>query len=280
MVGEVALIDADVLCYTAALSATKEIDFDGAGVQEYLNPGVAKEVADETLEKWMKKAGCTDYRLAFSDRSMAQATFRYHVHPHYKGNRTGEKPELHDLIYEYLHSKPAVISRPGLEGDDILGLMVTGVNKDAYTAVTVDKDLLTVPGRVCIIPCGPTPAKARTRVISEFEADYNWMTQTLTGDLVDNYNGAPGIGPKKAAKLLAGCRGLAEMWAKVVEGYNAQFGDDRWFSNFCTATAWDEAIMNARCARILRHGDYAADTGTIRLWEPDGKYEFINGGGV
>ena len=278
----VALIDADVLCYTAACVSVPEIDFDGGGTQVYENPARAKQVADHAVDRWMKMAGCTEARLVFSDRSRPQATFRYSVHPHYKETRATEKPPLHDMIHAYLHDSvnfSGIIEKEGLEGDDVLGLMITGPNRDKYIAVTVDKDLLTVPGNVCIIPCGPNPPKAKPVRISENAADYAWMTQVLTGDTVDNYKGAPGIGKIGAQKRLAGARNLEAMWSRVVDGYNDQFGNERWADAFVNATAWDEALMNARCARILRYGDYAPSPmgDKVRLWHPDADHnEWLN----
>jgi DNA polymerase-1 len=236
MADVVALIDADVLCYTAALVSAPEIDFDGEGAQAYENPERAKQVADEAVNRWTRAAGCTEARLVFSDRSHSQATFRYGVHPKYKETRGSEKP---------------------------------GPNKDKYMAVSVDKDMLTVPGNVCIIPCGPNPPEAKPQVISLYQADYNWMFQTLTGDTVDNYKGAPGIGKVGAQKLLAGAANLEAMWSRVIDGYNTQFAHEKWTHGFLNATAWDEAIMNARCARILRYGDYDPNSNLVKLWHPD-----------
>jgi DNA polymerase-1 len=271
MADVVALIDADVLCYTAALVSAPEIDFDGEGAQAYENPERAKQVADEAVNRWTRAAGCTEARLVFSDRSHSQATFRYGVHPKYKETRGSEKPPLHDMIYSYLHSNKDVetVEKKGLEGDDVLGLMITGPNKDKYMAVSVDKDMLTVPGNVCIIPCGPNPPEAKPQVISLYQADYNWMFQTLTGDTVDNYKGAPGIGKVGAQKLLAGAANLEAMWSRVIDGYNTQFAHEKWTHGFLNATAWDEAIMNARCARILRYGDYDPNSNLVKLWHPD-----------
>jgi hypothetical protein len=47
-----------------------------------------------------------------------------------------------------------------------------------------------------------------------------------------------------------------EMWAAVVAAFGKKGLDQRY------------AIQQARCARILRPGEYDLDTHTVRLWEP------------
>ena len=91
---------------------------------------------------------------------------------------------------------------------------------------------------------------------SPFDADYNFMLQTLTGDNTDNYPGCPGIGPVTGAKVLAGKDTLEEMWEIVVKMYEKKGKTE------------EDAIIQARLARILRHGDYNWDTEKIKLWTP------------
>jgi DNA polymerase-1 len=75
--------------------------------------------------------------------------------------------------------------------------------------------------------------------------------QTLTGDKTDGYPGLEGIGPVKADKILK--EGTYE---EVLQAYrNAGFNDEF-------------ALSQARCARILRHGEYDWATKEIKLWNP------------
>jgi DNA polymerase-1 len=96
------------------------------------------------------------------------------------------------------------------------------------------------------------------------------MYQTISGDAVDNYKGAPGAGPVRAKQALAMGRSLSEWWPTVLSIYDKQFKDKRWGLEFVNKTALDEAIMNARCARILRFGDYDFATKQVHLWTPWG----------
>lgn len=66
----------------------------------------------------------------------------------------------------------------------------------------------------------------------------------------------PGIGPKKAADLLDPFFGIDEAWPKVVAAFKkAGFGED-------------EALVQARCARILRNGEFNFKTQKVALWKP------------
>ena len=90
--------------------------------------------------------------------------------------------------------KHRAVSIPTLEADDLLGIKAT---KEAYCIIiSEDKDLKTIPAMVF------NPAKdTQVTNISQWEADYNHMMQTLTGDQTDGYAGCPSVGPKTAQKI-------------------------------------------------------------------------------
>jgi hypothetical protein len=92
----------------------------------------------------------------------------------------------------------------GLEADDLLGIAGTDLARWGQSViVSIDKDLETVPAFVF------NPSKdRRPRQVSMAQADYRWMTQTLTGDSCDGYPGCPKIGPVKATKIFADVRHL------------------------------------------------------------------------
>lgn len=262
----IGLIDADLLCYRAAAVSVDSIDWgDGDDPHTVENAVMAEQVVDRLVRDWLKAAKVKKYGLVFSDRSAPRVSFRYDIHPAYKAQRAEEKPPLHDHIYEYLHKHHKTFSYPGLEGDDTLGLMSTSDGGNKFIVISVDKDMMTFPGRIV----NPDETDPKVHKVSPAAADYNWMFQTLTGDTVDNYKGAPGVGPVKAREVLAGARTLHEMWERVLCTFACQQDHKRWGQMFTCETAFDEALMNARCARILRHGDYDAKNQTVRLWHPD-----------
>ena len=114
--------------------------------------------------------------------------------------------------------------------------------------VSVDKDMLTLPGLHL--------RDGELVEISRLEADRNFYRQVLTGDASDNYPGCPGVGPVGADKLLAGCSTEVEMWDEVLKAFLKKgFGEVY-------------AKTQARCARILRAGEYDLTSGTPLLWSP------------
>ena len=57
-------------------------------------------------------------------------------------------------------------------------------------------------------------------IISEEDADYFHMMQTLTGDTTDGYPGCPSVGKVTAEKILKDHKGNFEaMWEAVVKRY-------------------------------------------------------------
>jgi DNA polymerase-1 len=92
--------------------------------------------------------------------------------------------------------------------------------------------------------------------VSPHEADFNFYSQVLTGDATDGYPGCKGVGAVGARKLLAGCSSPQEMWLEVIKAY-AKAGH-----------TVEYAVQMARCARILRPGEYDHDKQTPVLWCP------------
>ena len=83
-------------------------------------------------------------------------------------------------------------------------------------------------------------------------ADRFHLYQTLVGDQTDNYKGCPGVGPVKAETAL----GANPTWASVVGCYEK------------AGLTEEDALVQARVARILRHGEYNKMTCEVKLWTP------------
>jgi DNA polymerase-1 len=264
-----ALLDADILLYVASRGGEEHIDWeDGDDPQVFADLDKAKQILIDHTNAWHQMTGMDTYRLAFSDRK--NPCFRNAVYPIYKLHREGyERPELYDTLSDWLkvREQDYWFEYPCLEADDVLGLLQTRANlySDIDTCiVSIDKDMLTIPGKHL------NPNKDDGVIeVSQADADFNWMMQTLCGDRVDNYKGAPGIGPGRASKLLDPHYGnLAMMWEQVLEGYLSQWNKPNWQEKFQFDNPVEEAIANARCARILRHGDMDVNTYEVKLWTP------------
>jgi DNA polymerase I len=264
------LIDADVLRYQLSFKNTKTVKWededDGAEVvtAEVVNPEKAKADLDDYIEELLEKFGTRNFLLPLS----VSTNFRKAILPTYKGNRTKPKPALWTAVDGFLHElyPEKIITREYLEGDDILGLLATmpkpRLCPGKRIIVSIDKDMQTIPGRLF----NPGKPDIGTRTISEHEANLFWMKQVLTGDTVDNYKGCPGIGPKRADEFLMPIHEghqdssveehLSALWAMVTLVYESK-----------DLTAAD-ALVQARCARILRDGDYNFKTQEVALWNP------------
>jgi DNA polymerase-1 len=264
------LIDADVLRYQLSFKNTKTVKWededDGAEVvvAEVTNPEKAKADLDDYIEELLEKFGTRHFLLPLS----VSTNFRKGILPTYKGNRTKPKPALWTAVDGFLHElyPEKIITREYLEGDDILGLLSTmpkpRLCPGKRVIVSIDKDMQTIPGRLF----NPGKPDIGTRTITEHDANYFWMTQVLTGDTVDNYKGCPGIGPKKADEFLMPVhealrsgpveQHLLALWATVQMVYESK--------GFTAA----DASVQARCARILRDGDYNFKTEEVKLWNP------------
>ena len=268
------IIDADVLRYQLAFSNTANIDWNGDGnTVEAIQPERAKVKLDEFIEDLLEKFGTTKYVLALSCK---KHNFRKDVKSDYKANRSEKpKPALWHILDEFVYREYAdkIVEIENLEGDDILGLLMTHPRPKrcpgSRIMVSIDKDMQTIPGRLY----NPNKPDLGTRTISVHDANLFWMKQTLSGDTVDHYTGFPGIGHKLADELLMPIHEahldetpevhLAALWDAVKTAYTTRIprGGDK-------PLTVKDAVIQARLARILRYGDYNPKKGVVNLWTP------------
>lgn len=265
-----ALLDADVIVYKSIFPASTSVNWDGevGGEIQMNNLPAAKKLAADIVKQWTLKAKKKRALLVFSDRSKPMASFRHLIHPSYKSKRPDEKPPMWAEVHDFLTVNWKSHFIKDLEGDDTMGILAT-VNPK-YTMVTIDKDMTTLPARMVnpdkVDELGNGQIPRKIRVV---EADRNWMFQTITGDTVDNYKGAPGAGDKRASLALAGLTNINEMYVSARNVFREQFDKPSMHSKFVHDDPDVEFVMNARCARILRGGDYNQKDHTVRLWHYD-----------
>lgn len=242
----VLLIDADVIAYEAVAACEKEVEFE-PGYFTYTSD--FSEVLDTfhgTLKNWISAIDGDDYRLCLTDSA---GNFRKAILPTYKGKRAKKPLCLKHLKEHLIASDERAVFRPGLEGDDCMGILATKSGWPKGTELVIvspDKDMFSVPGKFARWPS--TIITSHTRQ----QADRYHLLQTLTGDVTDGYAGCPGIGPVKAEKLLD----KAPTWETVVGAYEA------------AGLTEDDALVQARVARILRADDYDFVKKEVILWEP------------
>ena len=168
-----------------------------------------------------------------------------------------------------------------LEGDDLIGIHATKPHKGERVVYSADKDLKTVPG---LHWC---PEDGEVIEVSKYDADTKFFEQVLTGDPTDNYAGCPGVGIKGATEFLDEPFNLVNQTRTLKSGPNK--GQERisWVKeplevhNY--ADVWEgivshfhkaglterDALIQARCARILRHGEYDFKKKKVILWTPN-----------
>jgi DNA polymerase-1 len=262
----IALIDGDLLAYSRASAAEERYDWNGDGKPSQVLKKDLSEVClevDRAIASYRRKLGATRAVVCLSD--LTGNYFRKAIYPFYKGNRVGVvKPLLLKDVKAHLIADGAYV-RPGLEADDVLGILATHPTllPGEKVIVSIDKDLATIPGLLFNPDKDDAP-----RQISEIDADYFHLMQALTGDTTDGYPGCPGIGPVRASKILddaldmrcalmrSDITRVQAMWLDVVRTYAKKKLPESY------------ALTQARIARICRHTDYNFDTKEVILWNP------------
>ena len=254
-----AIIDADLVLHRSAQSVQSEYQFPSGPAISADFPKARERATDFILE-YQRAVEADRVVLALSDPTGNY--WRKQVLPSYKANRGSPKPVLFWNLREWMETEHECVWKPGLEGDDVCGILLTNPNKYPGTrvCVSVDKDMMTVPG----LHYRPHRRQDGIFEVTREQADRNHLMQTLTGDATDGFFGIKGVGPKKAEKILdapprphtthhSACD--CTPWAKVDRAY-AKAG-----------ILPEDALVQARVAFILRHGWYHKDIG-VKLWAP------------
>lgn len=239
------LIDADWLIYAACTACECDIRWDEWIHTLHLEPADVHAYIGNRIEGWQATTGESDVVMCFSD----YPSFRHDLFPEYKANRIGKRKPLglRDLRL-WVEQRYETRTMVGLEGDDVLGILATNGSYRSPIIVSPDKDMRTIPGLLL--------AKDEVEVITASSAVRSWMRQALTGDQSDGYPGIKGCGPVKADKVLCDEEDPMKLWTAVVDAYRK------------AGLTFADALLNARLARILRHGDYDCQTGEVKLWDP------------
>lgn len=257
----IALIDGDIFAYEAAAAAEEPIYWgdDLWTLHAFETP--AREALGDRIRSLQEAVEADQVIIALSDKD----NFRKRVLPTYKENRANvRKPMLLKPLKQYLRDTFKTYERPSLEGDDVLGILATwsGMPGDKVI-VTKDKDFRSIPAKVYYA----NRPEEGILTVSEFEADKFHMLQTLTGDSTDGYKGCPGCGPVKASKVLQAAIDEATPEASKTELHQAYWRHV--VATYAKAgLSEEEALVQARCARILRATDYDFKKKEVILWKP------------
>lgn len=238
------LIDGDLVLHRACAAVEREVRWDAENHMLFSNSEEAWDAVSHELNKLFERFDTTTHVIALS----LGRNFRHGIDPTYKHNRKGlRKPMAFAEAAKRLQREYRCVAFDGLEADDVMGIFGSRDPEDTIIC-SADKDMRTIP---CTLWDGKD-----VRRISKAEADYAHMMQTLTGDTADGYTGCPGVGPVKAERILIGDTPGAGVWDAVVASFVK------------AGLTADDALRQARLARILRNTDWNWDKKEPILWTP------------
>ena len=236
------LIDSDFLAYKAAQACEIGIDFGEDVIIAQSQFSEVLRVFHNELNKVTKAMMDDDFILYFSSTE----NFRKKIYPDYKGHRMKRKPLGYKRLVNYCRDNHNFKLIEGLEADDTIGIEATRHPDPSNIIVSPDKDLKQIPSVLWNLTDDVVE-------ITKEEGDRWHLVQSLSGDPTDGYSGCPGIGVKRATELLDKNE---NQWEAVCKAYR-----DRGLSD-------DDALLNARLAKILRNENYDHDRNQPILWNP------------
>lgn len=245
------LIDADYIVYKSCAAAESEVDFGNDVILVTSNFTDAYNAAKREITRIEQKLGDFSTTILFFSDSV---NFRKQIFPSYKGHRNRKKPCGYKRIINALGKEYKVIKKPLLEGDDALGIYATKFPGNII--VSPDKDMKQIPGQLYNFDDVFT--------ITATQGAKWHLLQTMAGDNTDGYAGVPTIGIKRAEKIF---EEKGYTWKAVVETFEEK------------GMTEEDALTNARLARILTANDYDFQRKEPKLWSPSSDYKVDDGAG-
>ncbi len=243
------LCDADFIVYKACAAAESEVDFGDDVILVTSNFSDAYGATKRELTKLENKLGSFSSLILFFSDSV---NFRKKILPEYKGHRNRKKPCGYKRVINALRKEYKVIIKPGLEADDSMGIYAT--KYPGNIIASPDKDMRQIPGQLYNFD--------ETFTITPEEGAKWHLIQSCAGDQTDGYGGISGIGVKRAVSLFEE-KGYS--WKTVVNAFVEKGHTE------------EEALVNARLARILTAKDYDFKKKRPILWSPTADYKINDG---
>lgn len=243
------LIDCDYIVYKCCASTETEMDFGEDVIVVTSDFSEAYKSVQRELNKVEKEFGdFSEIILFFTSPN----NFRKKIYPEYKGHRNRKKPCGFKRVINKLKENYKVIVRDGLEADDTMGIYQT--KYEGNVIVSPDKDMRQIAGKLYDF---------KETVDITPDAGARWhLIQTMSGDNTDGYSGVPGVGIKRAEQIFK-LKGYT--WKAVVETFI-----DKGLTE-------EDALCNARLARILTVNDYDSKKKEPILWTPSADYRVDSG---
>ena len=245
------LCDADFIVYKACAAAETEVDWGDDTILVTSNFSDAYGATKRELNKLENKFGAFSTLILFFTDS---TNFRKQILPDYKGHRNRKKPCGYKRVINALRKEYKVIIKPTLEADDTMGIYAT--KYPGNIIASPDKDMKQIPGKLYNFD--------ETFTIDKNEGAKWHLIQTLAGDQTDGYGGVPGIGVKRAETLF---KDKGYSWKTVVEAFEEKNLTE------------EDALVNARLAKILTADDYDFAKKKPKLFTPPADYKIDSGAG-
>lgn len=243
------LIDADIVIFQHAAVNEEEFVWDEDVTSKVTDVDSAKKGIDHFHRMILEDTNTESAVYCFSSKP----NFRYDVLPTYKHNRKGkDRPEMLGELRRYIEWNYETKTKPKLEADDVMGILAT-ISPNKYIIASIDKDLKQIPGYH--YKWATRWADAELFEVSKEEADFYFYRQVLMGDPTDGYSGCPNVGKKRSKKILEAVED-GDYWKAVVETYESK------------GLTEEDALVQARVARILRKEDWDFENDCHKLWKP------------
>ena len=249
----VLLIDGDIVAYRHAAGAEVATDWGDDHWTLHTDTKQAKQSMDSHINNLVTMLEADKIEIALTGTEV----FRKKIDSSYKASRKkSRKPIGLGVLREHIMTSWRGSIENELEADDLLGIWATDPQFHAGAKkiiVSIDKDMQTIP---CHLWNNNHP-EFGVKNISLREADRFHLYQTLVGDSTDGYPGCPTYGPTKSQRLLDSIvSDEHSAWDKVVEAFEKQGKTE------------EEALVQARLARILRIENFNIRTKAIKYWTP------------
>ena len=258
----IAIVDGDVIAFRSCPPRRKKDEAVLLGEDGRQLPPTWKSPEEEedyfkqawanfskSIAEVAEKLYCDDIMVAIG----GVRNFREDIYTDYKKHRYA-RPEFSNTTVPRMRTKAVAeglaLQAVGYEADDLIRIWANQArqNGDDYVIVSMDKDLLCIPG------VHYRWHKEDIVIVDELSAHRNYFEQLLSGDSTDNIPGLPGIGPKTATKILADCGSEQEMQELVCWMYKENYGDE-----------WHNYLLcNGKLIHILNHPD---DYFSTDAWE-------------
>ena len=222
-----ALVDSDSIYFRAAYVTKKQNEI--------------RKIIDRTMREIEADVGTQHFDdVSFMVAIKGRGNFRNDLYPEYKKNRKPLEQDMKDALnygHSYMVEKWSAVEADGMEADDLCAIWAYEAMEmeQDYTVVGIDKDLLQIPGNHYNFK------KKEFTDVDTDTANLNLMLQCLTGDSTDNIPGIKGIGPKKAAKILAGVQ-MDRRWNRIRAAWRGANAGDPVLSRRLLEmlTSWEE----------------------------------------